>query len=477
MSEFCESPSKDSPYAPASPLKLALISPKGPLYRHRGGIFGKSLRYMPLTLPTLAALIPKEIPHQLTCIDEGIADVDPDLDAHLVGLTVITGTATRAYQLAADFRRRGMTVVLGGPHVTLLPEEARRHADSIVVGYAEQTWPQLLREFVRGKMRPRYDQATDLDLAHAPLPDRTVLPRRSFLTANVFEATRGCVHNCSFCVVPPAWGRRPLQKPIERVVQDIKRQRARRAIFVDLNLIANRQYAAELFKALIPLQIQWFGLATTLLCKDLALLDLAAASGCGGLLMGFESIGSNSLKSTQKSFNKPEEYARVTEELHRRKIALQGCFVFGFDEDTPEVFEKTAEFAVECGIDLPRFAILTPFPGTKLFKDLDTEGRLLTKNWELYDGQHVVFQPRTMTAKQLQQGTEAAWKRAYSYKSIFRRLRHTPARSPLTLLTNLGYRRYAHGLHKFYNCDWMLDIKPANPRDKHYRPRRQVSLP
>ncbi len=417
-------------------LKIALISPKGPLYRHRGGIFGKSLRYMPLTLPTLAALVPSELNAQVVCIDEGIADVDLDLQADIVGMTVITGTARRAYELAGHFRRRGICVVLGGPHVTLVPDDAQPHADSIVVGYAEEEWPRLLRDWTAGRLQPRYVQSPSLDLSNSPFPDRSVLPRGKFLTANVFEATRGCVHNCSFCVVPAAWGRRPLQKPVEQVVADIRRQRARKAIFVDLNLIADQAYAARLFEALIPLRVRWYGLTTTLLCDDTELLDLAARSGCRGLLMGLESISPPGLRET--------------------------------------VFLKTARFAVETGIDLPRYAIVTPFPGTALYRELAADGRILTHDWEQYDGQHVVFQPRQMSVAELQHGTEAAWKYTYRFSSIARRLMRTAAPLPLALATNLGYRYYAHNLHRFYTCD--VPIDPAEAMYHRLGARRNTAV-
>lgn len=437
------------------PFRIALISPKGPLYRHRGGVFGKSLRYMPLTLPTLAALVPPDVDAEITCIDEGIGDVDPELEADLVGMTVITGTAPRAYELAAGFRQRGVTVVLGGPHVTLVPDDARPHADAVVVGYAEDTWPELLRDFVAGRLRSRYDQAPDLDLADRPLPDLTVLPRRRYLTSHVFEATRGCVHKCDFCVVPSAWGRKPLQKPVEQIVEDLRRRGTRRAVFIDLNLIADREYAARLFEALIPLEVQWYGLATVLLTADEPLLDLAARSGCRGLLMGLESLSPANLRRSHKGFNHPDRYREVVEALHRRDISLQGCFVFGMDDDTPEVFLETARFAVEAGIDLPRFAVVTPFPGTALYRRLDAEGRIATRDWELYDGQHAVFEPVHMDRRDLERGTEAAWKHAYSWSSIARRLRRTAAPLPVAILTNLGYRHYAHHLDRFYTCDTM----------------------
>jgi radical SAM superfamily enzyme YgiQ (UPF0313 family) len=452
-------------------IRIALISPKGPLYRHRGGIWRKSLRYQPLTLTTLAALIPPELRVELQLFDEGIDDVPLDLEVDLVGLTVITGTAMRAYQLADHFRKRGITVALGGPHVTLIPDDAGPHADAVVVGYAEDSWPQLLRDFKHGHLQPRYDQAPDLSLADRPYPRRDLLPSHRYLTNNVFEATRGCIHNCDFCVVPTAWGRKPYQKPVEQIIADIRQHRARKLIFVDLNLIADRDYALRLFTALIPLRVQWYGLSTVLLADDAELLKLAERSGCKGLLMGLESISPQNLRQSHKGFNSPERFARIAERLHEHGIALQGCFVFGLDHDEPDVFLKTAEFAVEAKIDLPRFAIVTPFPNTALHKRLEAEGRILTRNWELYDGQHVVFQPARLSVEELQQGTEAAWKHAYSFRSIARRIADSPAPWPVKLGTNLGYRFYAHNLNRFYNCDWIIGrasnaanaLQPAQP--------------
>lgn len=443
------------------PLRIVLISPKGPLYRHRGGIFGRGLRYMPLTFPTLASLIPPDISVDLRCIDEGIGDVDLSLEADLVGITVITGAAPRAYALADVFRARGIKVVMGGPHVTLVPDDAAPHADSIVVGYAEENWPRLLRDFVAGRLQARYDQSPTLDLSNAPPPDRSVLPRRKYLTSHVFEATRGCVHDCEFCVVPTAWGRKPLQHPVEKIVADLRRMRTRRAVFIDLNLIADKVYARQLFRALIPLKLQWFGLATTLLCDDRALLDLAAESGCRGLLMGLESISTANLRGSRKGFNRPEQYAWIVDQLHQRAIALQGCFVFGLDDDRSDVFDRTAAFAVEAKIDLPRFAIITPFPGTPLYRRLESEGRILTRDWERYDGQHVVFQPRHLSIEELEQGTQRAWRHVYSWPNIARRLRQTAAPWPIALVTNIGYRRYARRLHLFYTCGGMSAPKWA----------------
>jgi radical SAM superfamily enzyme YgiQ (UPF0313 family) len=435
-------------------VRIALVSPKGPLYRNRGGIFRKSLRYQPLTLTTLAALVPAELEPEFVLYDEGIADVPPDIDADIIGLTVITGSSTRAYELADRYRRLGRTLVLGGPHVTLLPGEAQQHADAICVGYAEHSWPRLLRDFKAGCMRPRYEQGADFELTNLPFARRELLDGRHFLTQAVFEATRACAHKCEFCVSPAAWGRKQFQKPVAHIVEDIRRVGAKRILFIDLNLVSDVAYARELFTALIPLRVRWFGLSTSLIGRDPALMDLMARSGCTGLLIGFESISSAGLSTIAKGFNDPRLYAELIRDLHKRGITIQGCFVFGNDADDEDTFDATAQFVLDTGIDLPRFAVLTPFPGTPLFTRLEREGRILTRDWELYDGQHVVFQPKNLSVAALQAGHERAWKRVYSWPAIVSRLRHARTQIPLSLAANVGYRYYAHHLHTHYTCDW-----------------------
>jgi radical SAM superfamily enzyme YgiQ (UPF0313 family) len=442
-------------------MKIALLSPKGPLYRSRGGIFRKSLRYQPLTLTTLAALAPPELDIEFALYDEGIGDISLDLAVDLVGITVITGSSVRAYELAAHYRARGIAVVLGGPHVTLMPQEAQQHADAICVGYAEETWPQLLRDFAAGRMRPRYEQGHDFKLTNLPFPRRELLDGRHFLTQAVFEATRACAHDCEFCVVPTAWGRRQFQKPVGHVVEDIRRVGKRRIIFIDLNLISDRAYAAELFEALIPLRVRWFGLSTSLIGRDHQLMQLMARSGCAGLLIGFESICDASLGDSRKRFNDPSLYGTLIRDLHALGISIQGCFVFGHDHDTSDVFDETVQFAIDAAIDLPRFAILTPFPGTPLHQRLDRAGRILTKNWELYDGQHVVFQPAQMTPRELQAGHEKAWRDVYAYSAIARRLAASRTQLPIAIMANLGYRYYAHHLETHYTCDWPIGFREA----------------
>ncbi len=448
-------------------MRIVLISPKGPLYRHRGGIFKKSLRYAPLTLVTLSALVPDDIQADIQLVDEGIQDVPLDLEADLIGMTVITGSAPRAYELADHFRARGIPVVLGGPHVTLVPDDAAPHADALVVGYAEDTWPALLRDFAAGRMAPRYQQAPDFELSERNLrfPRREMHHKKSYITTAVVEATRGCIHDCDFCVVPSAWGRKPYQKPIEHVVEDVRRTRAKHVIFIDLNLIADPDHAKQLFEALIPLKVHWYGLSTTRITKDRELLDLTERSGCRGLLLGFETLSPANLRSSKKGFNDPDDYKGIVRELHARNVSINGTFVLGLDQDDPSVFQRTAEFVIDAAIDLPRFAVATPFPGTTLFKRLEAEGRILTRDWNLYDGQHVVFQPARMSPAELLEGHTSVWQTVYSRRNIARRIAGSRVQIPLSVAANWGYRFYAHNLHRYYTCDWYVGSEGRAERE------------
>lgn len=454
-------------------MKIVLISPKGPLYRHKGGIFKKSLRYQPLTLTTLAALIPEDLNATVELIDESIQTIPDNLNADIVGMTVISGTASRTYELAKMFRDKGILVVLGGPHVTLPPEEAIEHADVVFTGYAEQTWPQFLYDFKNNEVKKVYAQNADLSLENMPFPKRELFDKKHFLTHAVFEATRSCVHKCDFCVAPTAWGSKQYQKPIDWVIEDIKRVGKKKIIFVDLNLVSDRAYAKELFTRLINLNVHWYGLSTVLIANDDAMMELMARSGCKGLLLGLESITGDTLKEAKKQFNQSVDYKLLIKKLHSLGISIQGCFVFGLDNDTLDTFDETVEFVLETGIDLPRYAIATPFPSTPFYNRLYEEDRILTHNWELYDGQHVVFQPKQMSVEELLLGHEKAWKRTYTYANIAKRLYRAKNLQALAITSNIGYRYYANNLDKYYNCDWQLKSLLPNPLE-HLRSQMQT---
>lgn len=436
-------------------LRIALISPKGPLYRHRTGIFRKDLRAGPLTLTTLASLVPKEIPTDVQIYDEGVEPLPENLGADLIGMTVITGSAPRSYELAERYRRAGIPVVLGGPHVTLVPDEAAEHADAVVTGYAEESWPELLRDFAAGALKPRYSMRETFSfdrLAEIPFARRELLKKKGYKTVHTFEATRGCIHKCDFCVVPHAWGRRPYQKPVQHVIDDIRQTGAKRVLFYDLNLLADFHYARELFTALIPLKIKWFGLSTVLIGKAPDLLELCAKSGCRGLLIGFESLSPASLEDCNKKFNSPQSYRELIDALHRYKISVMGTFVFGNDHDDESSFAAVRDFVLSARVDLPRFSVLTPFPGTTLYRRLEQEGRILTRDWSLYDGQHVVFQPKKLSPEALLAGHERIWRDVYSYRAIWKRVGRHSEPLPIVVGANLGYRFYAHNLSRFYTC-------------------------
>jgi radical SAM superfamily enzyme YgiQ (UPF0313 family) len=427
-------------------MKIQLLLPAGEIHRNTTGIFKQSLRYAPLTLTTLAALVPPELNAEIVIQDEGVQPLDLHFEADLVGLSAITGTALRTYAIADELRAKGHTIVLGGVHATLLPEEACQHADALVLGYAEQSWPQLLRDFARGCMKNRYFTPTGRVLAGVPIARRDLLQKSKYSTTHSIEATRGCPHKCDFCVVPAAWANTYAHRPIDDVVAELRTFQDRKCLFIDLSPVEDVQYAKALYRAMIPLRMRWVGLATTRIAEDDELLDLAAQSGCGGLLIGFESISQTTLEETKKGFHSAESYAEVVKKLHDRGIGIQGCFVFGFDNDDPSVFERTVEFVDKVKMDLPRYAVVTPFPNTGLFKRLEAQGRLLHKNWSLYDVEHVVFQPRQMSPERLQEGLEWAWRQSYSWRSIFNRVLGSRCQLALSATLNLGYRYYAQHL-------------------------------
>jgi radical SAM superfamily enzyme YgiQ (UPF0313 family) len=446
-------------------MKIQLLSPAGEIHRNGTGIFKKELRYAPLTLTTLAALVPKELGAEIIIQDEGVQPLDLDFKADLVGITAITGTALRAYMIADQLRAKGHTVVIGGVHATLLPEEAAQHADALVLGYAEESWPRLLRDFARGQLRPSYYTPTGRSLAGVPIARRDLLQKKKYATINSIEATRGCPHKCDFCVVPTAWSNTYAHRPIEEVIAELKTFEGRKALFIDLSPVEDVHYAKALYRAMIPLGIRWVGLSTTRIAEDDELLKLAAGSGCKGLLIGFESISQDTLNQTHKGFHAAAEYGEVVKKLHDHGIGIQGCFVFGFDNDDESVFERTAEFVDRAKIDLPRYAVATPFPNTGLYRRLETERRLLHKNWALYDVEHVVFQPRQMSPERLQEGLEEAWRLSYRLSSLTKRITGAPwSLLPLWITLNLGYRYYARHLHEktgsvYYDPKYMAEAK------------------
>ena len=429
-------------------MKIALLAPAGAMHRFNGS-FSKSLHYAPLTLTTLAALVPESLKADITIYDETAGSIPLDLDADLVCITCITGTAPRSYAYADYFRSLGTTVVLGGVHPTLMPEEAERHADVVMVGFSEQSFPAMLMDYSQGSLKLRYVQGADYTIGKRVIPRRDLLDRKRYITVNTVEAVRGCSLPCTFCAYPAAFGSTIYKRPVNEVIAEIEALQSREVLFPDVNLIADREYAVRLFTAMIPLKKIWLGLVTSAVGVDDELIRIFRKSGCKGLLIGFESISQSSQQFIHKGVNKVLAYGELMKKLNDAGIMVQGCFAFGADDEDPSVFERTVDMVLKTKIDLPRYSILTPFPKTGLFRQMEAENRIVERNWAMYDVEHCVYLPKKMTRGQLEAGIEWAWRETYRVDSILKRLAPFTNSPWISLPVNWGYRNYANKFATF----------------------------
>ena len=447
-------PTKTGDYVPLTPLtgnavstkpalKILLVNPHDATYKHGDSAFKKTVTYYALTMPTLASLVPPELNASVRVVDEGIQGLAGLEEADLVGITAITPSAPRAYEIAGLARELGKTVVLGGPHPTLMPDEAALHADAVVVGFAEDTWPELLRDHAAGKLKKMYRQAPKVDLGGRPIAKRNLLDLNRYLGIPVLQAARGCPNTCKFCSIPAMWGKEFYKRPVADVVKEIEALGSSKLLFLDPSMAESRAYGIELFKALAPLHVKWGGLSTVKMAFDDELLKLAQKSGCKGILVGFESIVQDSLAGINKRFNEAANYKEAVQRFHDHGIAVLGTFVFGLDHEDKDVFKRTAEFIDDARIDLVRFSVYTPFPGTPAFEELDQQGRIITRDWTLYNTENVVYRPLHMTVEELQEGLATAWRHTYSMSSIFHRVRWFSSMGPFSFAANMGFRFYA----------------------------------
>ena len=390
-------------------------------------------------MPYLAARVPAgwEVFH----VDEEAEEIDWTLEPDIAAITFHTPSAYHAYDLAARFRSRGVCVALGGPHVTLLPEEAAGHADAIFIGEAEGLWEEFLSGFGAGTHRPVYRRDGAPPLHGVPMARKALYHRRDH-TSGVLFASRGCPHRCDFCAIAVMYRHGFRKRPVAEVAAEYGSFKGKRIMFWDDNIAGDREYAKELFRAIAPYSKWWSSQASIQVGRDDELLEAAARSGCKQLFVGLESISQPSLEGVRKGFNRVPEYARIVERIHAHGIAVQAGIVFGFDHDTPEVFAKTLDFLEEAGVQNATFNILTPYPGTPLFQKLEAEGRILTRDWRKFNGRtDVVFQPRRMSAAELLAGYRYANKRFYSLGSIARRMWRSPVQMWWALPLNLAYAR------------------------------------
>jgi len=399
---------------------------------------GRLIQFPQLTMPLIAALTPRE--HVVTHTDEIVEPVRFDVPADLVGITAPTPSALHAYGLAQEFHRRGVPVVLGGPHATALPEEAAGHASAVVVGEAEDTWPRILDDVAHGKLAPVYVSTRRASLSSMPAPRWDLIKGRRY-GKSVTIATRGCPHRCDYCSIPLLYGPGTVRyRPIDEVVREVATSPTRAVVFWDDNIGANPRYAKELFRALAPLRKWWTSQCTANAARDEELVALAAWSGCKALFLGLESISQESLEGTNKAHNRVDDYRCLIANLHRHGIAVHLGIMFGFDQDDTGIFRRTADFLDEACVDVATVSMVVPMPGTPTFRRLKTEGRILTTDWSRYDGKkHCVFEPSRMSPAELEAGTEWVARHFYSPRSIARRLSGSRAGVWWNLPRNVGY--------------------------------------
>ncbi len=423
-------------------MNLLMIQSWNEAEKSYRGTFSQLFSYTSLTLSTLYSLLPEDVFDRIDVVDENSQRVDYDRVRYdLVLISFETSSALTAYKHCAVFRERGAYVVCGGYHATALPEEVGGHCDTVIAGPAEISLPQFIEDFRRGVPAKIY-RNPDVPAARYTVPARDKVTMKKKLKIPGMVANRGCNNGCSYCSMGVMWKSNP--RPVEDVVAEIRSLGAKIVIFYDPNFFQNRVYAIELMKAMIPLRIRWASNATADLGYDPELLALARDSGCRGLLLGLESINSSSLEDAAKRFHKAEKYKEIIANIHAYGIAVNGCFVLGFEHDTEEELLSLPQQIEYLGLDLCRFAILTPYPGTRVYDEYKASQRMTSADWSMYNQWHAVFKPRHMSPERLEEIHRRVWHDAYTWRSIFRRIRKSPWRFKpyvfILLGANIGFK-------------------------------------
>jgi len=402
-------------------MKIKLIAPRD---QYEDSI-SSAFKLQRVNLPLLAALTPPS--HTMTIVDESFAPDDINQDVDLVGITVMTDIALRAYKIADIYRQKAVKVVMGGIHPTVLPDEALEHADAVVVGEAEGIWPRLVSDAASGQMQRLYRAGQMTDLKGLPKPRRDLLPRITYegytpIPIGV-ETSRGCPYDCEFCSIGQTMGRQYRVRPVQEVIAEIDSIDSPHLFFVDDALGLNRNVAKELFTEMIPLRRHWLGQGTVSLAEDLELLRLMRRSGCKGLLIGFESVQKGTQNEVKKIKNLRIDFYEAMRRFHGEGFGILGAFVFGSDYENKDVFEQTLEFILEGRLECIELRILTPYPGTQLYERLLREGRLCVRDWWLrgYPSDTLLFQPKGMTADELISGFARLTRQTYSFGGMIRR--------------------------------------------------------
>jgi radical SAM superfamily enzyme YgiQ (UPF0313 family) len=403
--------------------------------------------YPIITLPHIAAITPNK--HSVSIVNENYKSIDFDEDFDIVGITCYTMTAPRVYKIADEFRKRGKTVILGGYHPTAMPNEAKQHADSVIMGMAEANWPRALDDFEKGRLKPIYNRDHNFDISKVPPLRRDLIKSNPFLGA--IQTTRGCSNRCEFCAISSFCGNIIKQRPIKDVVDEIKNMPNKLFIFHDPHLTLHRKYAQELFKEMIRQKINkgWVANGTTNILGnvDEEFLNLARKAGCVEWFVGFESVSQDALNNIKKNHNKVEDFKKMINRVHDHGMTIQGGIIFGFDEDKNDIFDLTLDTINSWDIDVLEVNILTPYPGTPLFERLDKEGRILTKDWSKYNQVDVVFQPKNMTVEELYSGARKVAREFYSPIKMIKNITRIALTTKkfygiIPSATSISFRRY-----------------------------------
>jgi radical SAM superfamily enzyme YgiQ (UPF0313 family) len=423
-------------------LRILLVSPWDKRHGRYRSFLSFLIAYKPLTIPTLAALVPPELDATVDVCDE-LSDKISKHDEHydIVAISFISAESDRAYGFAEMFQSRGSHVVLGGYHVLFNPDEAAQHADTVILGPAEVTWPMFLRDFSAGNAKPRYDvvQPSADDYVN---PKRDVLSKRKYVDLPTMIASPTCRRECSFCAICKMWEAK--SRRIDAVIADMKTQKRKYFIFYDPNFFDDRDYAIALMSAMKELHISWAGAACIDVADDDELLELAKESGCAGLLVGLETLNTNALADANKRFNKPEEYKSAIGKLQSYGISVNGCFVLGLDGDTEENLKNIPAQVDYLGLNLARFSLMTPVPGSELYKLYKAEGRILTEDWGDYTQNCVVVQPKDLSPERLSEIYFRVWKETYTWRRVLKRAFAVKTSSfyerMVCLLCNIGFK-------------------------------------
>jgi len=435
-------------------MKILLISPERERKKEEAFLFRLSF----LNLPYVATVTPPDV--EVKIVDEALEKVNFEEKADLVGLTAQTPVAPRAYEIAKEFRKKGIPVVIGGVHASMLPEEALQHVDAVVIGEAEEVWPDLIDDLRKGKMKRIYQGDGFVNPSNLPLPRRELLNEKSYLPLKLLETTRGCPHRCDFCGVSKFFGFRYRNRPISEIDRELKTLfqkgpvmnpplknalslfskdlpyflKRRLLYIIDSNVAGDRRFCLDLISLLKEFDLLWYGHAPVSVAIDQKLLKGFSQSGCIALNIGFESFSIKNLQTMGKGFNQPSRYAEAVKRIHDQGIGIMGTFIVGLDDDDSGVFQRIIDFCIENKMDWALTFIMAPYPGTDSYLRLEKEGRIFCRDWEKYDSLNAVYQPLLMSVEELEKGMKKVWKEVFSLTSIYKRILKRPWIHPLFYL-------------------------------------------